>query len=170
MVTRVASATRGDMVLDAADVASATADRTESPDIAHLCVGILALLALSAGAVGWLMGFSSAMGIGLTLFALVGLGASPLQLSRSVNGLRFLAYGLAMSVTIVLLTGCLLVEFRLWGAGVPLFIAYTLAAFPCHIAGIKRHASSWSQIRYSLRDACLLYTSPSPRDRTRSRM
>lgn len=90
-------------------------------DATRLPMALVSLALLLVGLIGWAAGSSPAKGAGFTLFALIGFGSA---CTIAIRRRRWpaLAFSAPLGFTIVLLVGFVLVEARIWAAGVPLFV------------------------------------------------
>jgi hypothetical protein len=70
------------------------------------------------------------------LFCFASLGSAPLQVPKQQSGWRWFALGLGLGVAIVLLTGFLLIEFKVWSIGTPVFFVFGVLGLTCHAYGL----------------------------------
>jgi hypothetical protein len=99
---------------------------------ASFTFGLTSLLLLVALLVAKAAGSAPAVEAFILLFGLVGLGSAPLQLIPAMRGARFLVTAIGLSLAIVLLTGTLLVELRIWSYGTAVFVVYAVVAAALH--------------------------------------
>ena len=107
-------------------------DPRQPLEAASFYFGLTSLLLLVALLVAKVTGSAPAVEGLILLFALVGLGSAPLQLVPAMRGARFLVTSIGLSVAIVLLTGTLLVELRVWSYGTAVFVVYAVLVAVLH--------------------------------------
>jgi hypothetical protein len=75
------------------------------------------IVLLAALVVAVVVGIHPLATICVVLFGILGIGSAPLQLSNRIFGARFVTLASGIGISVVLLTGCLLIELHWWAIG-----------------------------------------------------
>ncbi len=96
--------------------------------IAAAC-SILLLVALVVAVV---VGVHPLSTLCVVIFGILGIGSAPLQLSNRIFGARFVTLASGIGISVVLLTGCILIELHWWAIGQTLFWMFAAGALILH--------------------------------------
>ena len=114
-------------------------DRRTAPNTVAIISSVVSLMLLVGLVCSKVVGPAGLGELCILFFGFFGLGSAPLQMLPNLRGFRFFITSIGLSVSIVLLTGCLLVELHLWKIATPLFFTFAITAAMFHVWGLIRN-------------------------------